>query len=121
MYPPKVNNLRCFIPAKDYNYSRRFYKKLGFEETFYSPSLAVFQVSDFDFYLQNFYAKELAENYMVLLHVESPEEWWLHLQSLDLPKEFPEVKMRGPRKQDYGWDVHLLDPSGVLWHFTQFK
>lgn len=121
MKPPKVNNLRCFVPAKDYDRSRLFYQKLGFEETWYSPGLVVYRVGDFDFYLQNFYTKELAENYMVLLHIDSPKDWWTHLQSLNLEIDFPETRMRGPKKQDYGTDIHLIDPSGVLWHFTQFS
>ena len=116
----KINNLRSFVPSKDYEQSRVFYKKLGFEETYYSEGLAVFQIGDFSFYLQNFYNKNFAENYMMFLEVDNVDDFWKYLESLNLEKEFPMIRLRAPKTEDWGRECILIDPTGVLWHFAAF-
>lgn len=117
----KINTLRTFVPAKDYDRSRDFYKKIGFEETYYSEGLAVFKAGDFTFYLQNYYQKDWAENFMMLMEVDDVDAFWEYMQSLDLKKEFPEIKFRKPKTDDWGREFHMIDPAGVLWHFAKFS
>ncbi|MFK8004770.1 MAG: glyoxalase [Saprospiraceae bacterium] len=115
-----IKTLRTFVPAKDYELSRKFYKKIGFEETFYSEDLAVFNVGNFSFYLQNFYQKKWAENFMMFMEVENVDEFWKYLLSLSLESDFPTIKLRRPKTEDWGREFHLIDPTGVLWHFATF-
>ncbi|MEM6964419.1 MAG: VOC family protein [Bacteroidota bacterium] len=116
----KFSTLRTFIPAKDFQRSRAFYKKLGFEEIYSSDGLAVFQVGDFTFHLQNYYQKEWAENFMMLLEVDDVDKFWKYVQSLDLQKEFPAIKLKKPENEDWARVFRLSDPTGVLWHMVKF-
>lgn len=117
----KFATLRTFVPAKDYQLSREFYKKLGFEETYYSEGLAVFKIGDFTFYLQNYYQKNWAENFMMLLEVDDVDQFWSYVQSLNLQSEFEGIRFRKPQTEDWGKEFHMIDPAGVLWHFAKFK
>jgi len=115
-----IKTLRTFLPAKDYEISRNFYKKIGFQETFHSKELAVFKTGEFSFYLQNFYQKKCAENFMMFLEVENVDEFWKYLLSLNLKNDFPTIKLREPKTEDWGRECILIDPTGVLWHFATF-
>ncbi|MFK7771854.1 MAG: glyoxalase [Saprospiraceae bacterium] len=115
-----IKTLRTFVPAKDYELSRNLYKKIGFEETFYSEGLAVFKVDEFSFYLQNFYQKEWSENFMMFMEVENVDEFWKYLLSLNLINDFPTIKLREPKTEGWGREFHVIDPTGVLWHFGTF-
>ena len=116
----KINTLRSFVPSKDYQRCREFYKKLGFEETYYSETLIVFQAGGFSFYLQNFYNKTFAENYMMFMEVDDVDEFWKYLEGLNLKNDFPKTRLRAPQTVDWGRECILIDPTGVLWHFATF-
>ena len=116
----KISDLKAFVPAKDYELSRRFFKDVGFTEAWTSPQVTVFQLGGFGFLLQNFYSKEMAENLMLSVVAEDLDAWWEHLSGLGLEKAYPGVRLKPPA--DYPWglrEVHLIDPSGVLWHISQ--
>ena len=72
----KVNGLTPFIPAQDFDLSRRFYLDLGFTELAPGAKSALFGIGPFGFWLQDYYVKEWAENCMLCLYVEklSPTE-----------------------------------------------
>jgi len=116
----KIGTIRSFVPAKDYQGSRGFYKKLGFEETYTSESLSVFNAGEFSFYLQNFYNKKFAENYMMFMEVDDVDAFWKYLEDLNLKNDFPKIKLRAPQTEDWGRECILIDPTGVLWHFATF-
>lgn len=61
--------LRPFVPAKDFDLSKRYYQALGFRLTHEDDSIAILKFDSFSFILQNYYAKEFAENFMVQLLV----------------------------------------------------
>jgi len=113
----EINDLKVFVPAKDYAQSRRFFKEMGFEEVWTSPEISHFRWSSFGFLLQNFYNKEMADNLMMSIMVQDLDAWWTHLSALSLEKSYPGVRLKPPA--DYPWglrEIHLIDPSGVLWH-----
>ncbi len=116
----EIIDLKTFVPAKDYEQSRRFFKEMGFEEVWTSANLSHLRWGSFGFLLQNFYNKEMAENLMLSMMVRDLEAWWAHLSALGLEKSYPGVCLTPPT--DYSWglrEVHLIDPSGVLWHISQ--
>ncbi|MBB4004636.1 catechol 2,3-dioxygenase-like lactoylglutathione lyase family enzyme [Aurantimonas endophytica] len=51
--------IRPFVPAKDYDQSRRFYEALGFVARFATDRITVMAHGDDGFLLQNFYQKDL--------------------------------------------------------------
>ena len=111
--------LRPFLPAKDFDLSKRFYEALGFEKLLDSE-VAIYCLAGGGFILQRYYQKDWAENCMMQLMVDDLDSWWGHIQSLDLPKSFGVAAPKPPAMQPWGLRVaYVFDPSGVLWHVCQ--
>jgi len=117
--PSGTELARPFLPAKDFDLSKRFYEALGFEKVL-DGDVAIFNAGSGGFILQRFYQKDLAENYMVQLMVDDLDAWWAHLSALDLPGKFGVPPPKAPATQPWGLRVaYVIDPSGVLWHVCQ--
>lgn len=117
-----VEDLRPFLPAEDFATSREFYRAVGFNEAWSSDKLVIFQLGRFSFFLQNYFVKEWAENMMLDLCVADVDACWAHLQRLNLTKRFPTVVKVSAPQNDLATGIrrgHFVDPSGVLWHFSQ--
>jgi hypothetical protein len=67
--PTGTELARPFLPAQDFELSKRFYEALGFEKVL-DGEVAIFRVGAGGFILQRFYRKELAENLMMQLMVD---------------------------------------------------
>ena len=110
---------RPFLPAKDFEQSKRFYEALGFEKKL-DGEVAIFGVGASSFILQKYFQKEWAENFMMQLMVDDLDGWWAHVSSLGLPAKFGVSEPKPPKVQPWGVRVaYLVDPSGVLWHVAQ--
>jgi hypothetical protein len=79
--------LRPFLPARDFDLSKRFYEALGFRKPL-DGDVVIFEVGDSSFLLQKHYQKDWAENFMMQLMVDDLDAWWEHIRSLDLPNRF---------------------------------
>ena len=114
--------IRPFIGAKDYQQSRAFYKDLGFEERVLDTSMSLFKVNeDLGFYLQDYYVKDWIDNSMIFLEVDDVEKCNEELLSKGLHHKYEGVRFTGIKKYDWGREVFMHDPSGVLWHFGEFN
>ena len=110
---------RPFLPAKDFEQSKRFYETLGFEKVL-DGEVAIFRVGASSFILQKYFQKEWAENFMMQLMVDDLDAWWSHVASLDLPAKFGVAAAKPPKLQPWGLRVaYVVDPSGVLWHVAE--
>jgi catechol 2,3-dioxygenase-like lactoylglutathione lyase family enzyme len=110
---------RPFLPAKDFELSKRFYETFGFEKLL-DDEVAIFRVGRGEFLLQSYYQKDWAENFMMQLMVDDLDTWWAHIQSLDLPSRFGVAPPKAPALQPWGLRIaYVTDPSGVLWHVAQ--
>ena len=117
--PTGTELARPFLPARDFDTSRRFYEALGFEKLLDSE-VAIFRLGGSGFILQRYFQKEWAENFMMQLMVDDLDAWWSHIQKLDLPKAFGVQAPKAPAMQPWGLRVaYVFDPSGVLWHVCQ--
>lgn len=116
----KIKSIRPFIGAKDFEISRSFYRDLGFEETVLESNFSVFKAGEFAFYLQDYYAKEWIENTMIFLEVDDTESYYAALLELKLTEKY-NVKLTPIKNLDWGKECFLHDPSGILWHFGEFK
>lgn len=116
----KAMKLRPFVPSgENYPLVKQFYKDLGFEQIYDSPGLAIFQVDDLEFHLQNYSNQELQENYMLELCVQDLDAWWKHIKDSGVIETY-QIRAKPPRPQPYGKRaIHLIDPAGVLWHITE--
>lgn len=117
---PDGNELiRPFLPARDFDLSRRFYEALGFEKVLDSE-VAIFRTGSGGFILQPFPHREFPEHLMMQLMVDDLDGWWAHIESLDLHSAFGVPAPRAPAMQPWGLMVaYVVDPSGVLWHVAQ--
>ncbi|MFT3796124.1 glyoxalase [Flavobacterium sp.] len=115
-----ILSVRPFLGAKDFTLSRRFYTDLGFEEVPLPYNMSYFKSGDFGFYLQDAYVKDWIDNTMVFLEVADVTHYWNELNALNLPAKYPGVKLTPIRKEHWGEECFLHDPSGILWHFGKF-
>lgn len=115
----QATDIKAFVPAREFELSAQFYGALGFTMDFQNEQLMQFSCGDCRFLLQNFYNQELAENLMMQLIVPSCDEWWQHIETLDLP-QFNGARAKAPEMQPWGQKVlYLWDPTGVLWHIAE--
>jgi catechol 2,3-dioxygenase-like lactoylglutathione lyase family enzyme len=111
--------LKAFVPAQNFEVSKRFYQDLGFVLGWSSDDLAYFRHGDSSFLLQNFYRKEHAENSMMHLLVEDVDAWWGHVQTQGIVAGYG-VRAEPPSDKPWGLrDFVIVDPAGVLWRIGQ--
>jgi catechol 2,3-dioxygenase-like lactoylglutathione lyase family enzyme len=117
----KAKSIRPFIGAKNFDLSRNFYRDLGFEESILSSTMSYFKTGGLGFYLQDAYVRDWVDNSMIFLEVEDVERHWKDLSALNLTSRYEGVRLEPIRKNDWGSECFLHDPSGILWHFGEFK
>lgn len=111
--------IKAFVPAKDFELSKRFYSDLGFTVAWSSDDLAYLRAGDSSFLLQKFYVKEHADNFMMHMLVKDVEAWWRHVESQQLAARYG-VRVNPPEDQPWGIrDFTVDDPTGVLWRIGQ--
>ena len=117
--PTGTELARPFMPARDFDVSKRFYETLGFDKVL-DGEVAIFNAGSGGFILQRHYQKEWAENFMMQLMVDDLDAWWTHINALDLPGKFGVQPPKAPAMQSWGLRVaYVFDPCGVLWHVAQ--
>jgi hypothetical protein len=117
--PTGTERMRPFLPAKDFDLSKRFYESLRFEKVL-DGEVAIFNVGSGGFILGRHFQEDWAGNFMMQLMVDDLDTWWAHIQSLDLAKNFGVPAPRAPAMQPWGLRIaYVVDPSGVLWHIAQ--
>jgi uncharacterized glyoxalase superfamily protein PhnB len=119
MAASKVLDLKAFVPARDYDLSKRFYLDLGFRENWGDDQICELEIDGYRFLLQNFYDKKQAENFMMSLMVENADAWWDHINNIGLLNKYELYMAKPPELQPWGLRVlYLTDPTGVLWHIS---
>lgn len=107
--------IKAFLPANDFDLSKRFYQALGFTIPWSDDTLAYVHHGHCSFLLQKFYVPEHAQNFQMHLLVENADDWWRHLDELKIADTFG-VAIGEPEDQPWAMrDFTLFDPSGVLW------
>ncbi len=117
----KAISIRPFMGAKNFEISRRFYNDLGFEEVVIEHNFSYFKTEGIGFYLQDAYVKDWVDNTMVFLEVDDVSRYYNELLALDLPGKYDGVRLIPVRNHPWGSECFLHDPSGILWHFGEFK
>lgn len=111
--------LKAFVPASDFELSKRFYQDLGFTLAWSNADLAYLHHGSTSFLLQNFYVKELADNFMMHLLVEDVDAWWAHIGEARIAERYG-VRTVPPAQQPWGMrDFVIIDPAGVLWRIAE--
>lgn len=111
--------IKAFVPAKDFELSKRFYTDLGFIVASSYGGVAYLKAGGCSFLLQDFYEPALAYNFMMHLLVADVDTWWRQVQEQDLAGRYG-VRAAPPQDRPWGMrDFTLTDPSGVLWRIGQ--
>nr|WP_251010751.1 VOC family protein [Variovorax paradoxus] len=111
--------IKAFVPARDYDLSRRFYGDLGFTEAWASDTMAYLSAGNCSFLLQKFYVREHAENFMMHMLVADVDAWWQNVIAQDLAARYG-LRVQPPQDQPWGIrDFCIVDPTGVLWRIGQ--
>lgn len=117
--PAGSERIRPFVPAKDFDLSKRFYECIGFDKVL-DGEVAIFNAGSGGFILQRYYQKDWAENSMLQLMVDDLDAWWAHVAALDLASKFGVQPPKPPAMQSWGLrTAYVYDPCGVLWHVAQ--
>ena len=114
-----IKNFKVYMPAKDFELSKRFYTALGFKMSAGWGGTADFELNGHWFRLQNYYVKDWAENFMVVINVDDAQAWHQHVQRIADSAEFKNVSIKPPEMVDGSLVLHVIDPSGVLLVFVQ--
>jgi hypothetical protein len=114
-----IKDFKVYMPAKDFEQSKRFYVALGFTMSEGWGGTADFELNGHQFRLQNYYVKDWAENFMVVMGVDDVEAWHQHARQIAESGEFKNIRINPPEPVDDALVLHVTDPSGVLLIFVQ--
>ena len=115
----RVTEIKAFVPSKDFEVSKQFYKDLGFTMASEGGGIAYFHFGHVSFLLQDFCAESITENFMMHILVEDVDSWWNHVQASGVLSKYG-VKVTDLEEQPWRMrDFCLYDPSGVLWRIGQ--
>ena len=113
-----IKDLKVYMPAKNFEQSKRFYTALGFKMSEGWGGTADFELNGNRFRLQDYYVKEWADNFMVVMGVDDAAAW--HRRALEIAAdEFDAVRVKPLETVGDSLVLHVVDPSGVLLVFVQ--
>jgi uncharacterized glyoxalase superfamily protein PhnB len=115
----RVTEIKAFVPAKDFERSKAFYRDIGFTMASEGGGIAYFHVGNASFLLQDFCADGFAENFMMHLLVEDVDAWWSRIDGSGVVERYgvtlSPIALQPWRMRDFS----LTDPSGVCWRVGQ--
>ena len=114
-----IKQLVIYVPAKDFETSKSFYRDLGFELSEGWGGTFDCRLGNAVFRLQNYYVKDWAENFMMKLDVESVDEWFEHVKPVLDGKKYGDARYAEPEMVGDTKIMHVVDPCGVLLIFIQ--
>lgn len=109
--------IKAFVPARDFELSKRFYQDLGFAVAWSSEGLAYIRHGNTSFLLQAF--PQGIDNFMMHLLVQDVDAWWSQVQEQDIVARYG-VMIEPVSDKPWGLrDFAISDPSHVLWRVGQ--
>lgn len=115
----KTVEIKAFVPAKDYELSKRFYRELSFTMASDGGGVAYFHHGATSFLLCDFYVEAFAENLSMHLLVEDVNDWFAQVQASGVVEQFG-VRLTPLVEQPWAMiDFTLTDPAGVCWRIAQ--
>ena len=111
--------IKAFVPAKDFELSKRFYQDMGFVLASDFEGVAYFHHGEASFLLQDFYVEAHASNFMMHLLVADVDAWRERIEAAGIASRYgvkvTQVEQRPWRMRDFV----VVDPSGVRWRIAQ--
>ncbi|MCI4663704.1 MAG: VOC family protein [Neomegalonema sp.] len=110
-----ISEIKAFVPARDFELSKKFYQDFGFDLKSSSDEIAYFCREHASFLLQNAFNEAHASNFMMHLLVRDVEAWWRHVGAQKIVEKYA-VRAEPPADRPWGMrDFAIADPSGVVW------
>lgn len=110
----RVTEIKAFVPAKNFDVSKQFYKDIGFTMASEGGGVAYFHFEHVSFLLQDFCADSFAENFMMHMLVEDVDAWWDRVSKSGVKARYgaklTQIELQPWRMRDFC----VTDPSGVL-------
>ena len=116
---PSINDFKVYMPAKDFELSKRFYTALGFRMSPGWGGTADFELGGHRFRLQDYWVKDWAQNFMVVIGVDDVEAWHQRAKAMAESGQYKGMSVKPPEPVDEASVLHVGDPSGVLLVFVQ--
>lgn len=117
--PLSITSLKPYVPAKDFELSKRFYTALGFTLSEGWGGTADFSLNGHAFRLQDYYVQDWANNFMFVIGIEDVEAWHQRAVELLNSNAFPGMRVKAPEPVDGSLVLHVWDPTGILLVFVQ--
>lgn len=114
-----IREIKVYVPAKDFELSKRFYTALGFTLTEGFGGTFDCELNGHRFRLQDYYVKDWANNFMMLIDVDDVSDWYQHAQEMAKSGEFKGMRVSPPEEVSGSRVLHVVDPTGVLLIFIQ--
>ena len=111
-----LNQLQPFIPTKDFELSKAFYRDLGFKVIYEDDHLILYEKDAVRLFLQRFYERFFAENMVFQMYTDDIFNLHKHVQNLK--QTYSMIQVSEIKIAHYGATFTLHDPSGVLFHMT---
>lgn len=116
---PTILDLKAYVPAKDFERSKRFYAALGFTMSPGWGGTADFELGGSKFRLQDYYVADWASNFMIVMRVDDVEAWHRLATEVARDPAFHDVRVAPVEPVGDSRVLHVVDPSGVLLVFVQ--
>ena len=115
-----IKSLKPYVPARDFELSKRFYAALGFTLTEAWGGNFDCRLGNSLFRLQNYYVEGWANNFMLQFQVDDANAWYEHAKAIIEGGEFGDARVMLPEAVTEDTIItHVVDPSGVLLIFIQ--
>jgi 2-C-methyl-D-erythritol 4-phosphate cytidylyltransferase len=115
-----TEEIKAFVPARDFELSLRFYRDLGFTVGYNDGKLALIRRGRLAFLLQDFYVPVHAGNFMMHMAVDELAPWVE--AGARLAAQYATDGVRASTAEQRPWglrDMTLIDPTGVLWRIAE--
>ncbi len=116
---PTVNELKVYVPAKDFELSKKFYTALGFDLTEAWGGNVDCRLGPTMFRLQNYYVEDWANNFMLQFQVNDARGWYEFVKPIIASGNYAPAQVTPPSTHDGALITHVHDPSGVLLIFIE--
>ncbi len=117
-----IKDLKVFVPTKDFKISLDFYQKLGWTLNWEKDNaLAELENGNIRFYLQNYYNKAWADNFMMYIDIDDAQDCYETIKEVINQNDLGKAKINPPKDEGYAIVTYVWDPSGVLLHFAESK
>lgn len=123
MTTPAIHDVKMFVPTKDFAVSKRFYQAIGGNINWQDDDggLCEIELGGTRFFLQNYYVKAWANNFMMQLVVDDAAAWYEVISAEIAANDYGAARLQQPKQEPWATVTYVWDPCGVLLHFTQFK